>query len=271
MAGNNCSAGCFGLLFRAVCILALVFVLLMLALVINQKIALARARARFPAPGMLVEVEGHLMHIHCLGSGSPTVVIDAGNGSFSAEWAPIQEALSQTARVCTYDRSGYGWSEPGPLPRSGAQVVSELHQLLQDAGEVGPYLLVGHSLGGVHARLFAAQYPKEVAGMVLIDTAYPLTITPEYEKQIRTTNGFYQVMKLLTGSGLLRILGPLGGEESMPATARKLRPDLQPAYLENLLDPSQYTTAIAEMQQIRKLSGKRARSWMGIILLATSH
>ncbi|MCK6583365.1 MAG: alpha/beta hydrolase [Anaerolineales bacterium] len=243
-------SGCLTRILRS-----LVWILLLLALLLAggctyQRIALVRTREQFPAPGKLVDVNGHLMHIHCMGSGSPTVVIDAGNGSFSVEWTPIQQEVSQFTRVCTYDRSGYGWSEAGPQPRDGAQVVSELHDLLRAAGEAGPYLLVGHSLGGVHVRLFAAQYPNEVAGLILIDTAYPLTITPEFEMQMQSSIGFYQAMNLMTNSGLMRILGPLGGEDSMPATARKLPADLQEIYLNLLLDPNQYVTAIAEMQAL---------------------
>jgi pimeloyl-ACP methyl ester carboxylesterase len=240
---------------RSGCIPIIMWIVLVIALLLAggcayQRIALARTREQYPALGKLVDVNGHLMHIYCVGSGSPTVVIDAGNGSFSVEWMPIQQELSQTTRVCVYDRSGYGWSEASPSPRDGAQVVAELHTLLQAAGELSPYLLVGHSLGGVHVRMFAAQYPDEVAGLILIDTAYPLTITPEFEIQMQSSIGFYQVMNLMTSTGLLRILGPLGGENSMPATARKLPRELQEIYLNLLLDPNQYATAIAEMQQL---------------------
>jgi pimeloyl-ACP methyl ester carboxylesterase len=247
MTNTKRSSGCFGKLLRTTGIIILVIVVILAVLIVNQTIALSRTRAQFPAPGKLVDVNEHLMHIYCTGTGSPTVVIDAGNGSFSVEWTPIQEALSQTTRVCTYDRAGYGWSEPAAGQRDGAQVVDELLTLLQVAGEPGPYLLVGHSLGGVHVRQFAAQYPEEVAGLVLVDTAYPLEVSPEFELQMRSSIGFYQGMKLMTSSGILRILGPLGGEDSMPATARKLPAELQQTYLNLLLDPKQYTTAISEM------------------------
>jgi pimeloyl-ACP methyl ester carboxylesterase len=250
MTGTKSSSGCFKKLLQAVGLVLLAIVLLLTGLFINQNAALARTREQSPAPGKLVQVNGHLMHIHCVGSGSPTVVIDAGNGSFSVEWTPIQEGLRQVTRTCTYDRSGYGWSAPGPQPRDGMQVVSELHDLLQAAREPGPYLLVGHSLGGVHMRIYAGQYPGEVAGMVLIDTAYPLTISPEFTRQMRTSIGFYQVMDLLTRSGILRLLGPLGGQNSLPATARKLPPELQETYLNLLLDPAQYATAISEMEKL---------------------
>jgi pimeloyl-ACP methyl ester carboxylesterase len=242
--------GCLAQLLRTLFWIILIIALFLVGGCTYQNIALARTREQYPAPGKLVEVDGHLMHINCKGSGSPTVVIDAGNGSFSVEWMPIQEELNQTTRVCVYDRSGYGWSEAGPGPRDGAQVVSELHDLLQAAGEAGPYLLVGHSLGGVHVRMFAVRYPNEVAGLILVDTAYPLTITPEFEMQMRSSIGFYQAMNLMTSTGLLRMLGPLGGEEGMPATARKLPIELQETYLNLLLDPNQYATAIAEMQQL---------------------
>lgn len=190
------------------------------------------------------------MHIRCTDSGSPTLVIDAGNACFGLEWTPIQDALSETTRVCTYDRAGYGWSKAGPSPRDAATVVAELHALLRAAGEPGPYVLVGHSLGGIHARLYAAQYPGEVAAMVLIDTAAAYTVSPELEGQMRASIGFYQVMRLLTGSGVLRVLGPLGGAKAMPETARKLPTALQDAYLNLLLDPRQQATAIAEMAQL---------------------
>ncbi len=187
MNGKKRSLGCSGKILRVTGIFALVIILLFTVLGLNQKIALSRTRAQYPAPGKLVRVDNHLMHINCMGRGSPTVLIDAGNGSFSVEWTPIQEQLSQKVRTCTYDRSGYGWSEPGPEPRDGNQVVSELHQLLQVAREPGPYLLVGHSLGGVHLRLYAAQYPADVAGLVLIDTANPLEISPEFRVQMQSS------------------------------------------------------------------------------------
>ena len=225
-------------------------IVLLLGLAINQRLALRRTRERYPAPGKLVDVSGQRMHIHCAGSGSPTVIVDAGNACFSLEWMPIQEKLQSTTRVCVYDRAGYGWSEAGPAPRGGAHAVAELHDLLQAAGEPGPYVLVGHSLGGIHARMYAAHYSDEVAGLVLIDTAAEEDVSPELEQQMRASIGFDQVMRLLSGSGLLRILGPLGGEQAMPETARKLPAELREVYLQLLLDPQQYTTGIDEMAQL---------------------
>lgn len=122
-----------------------------------------------PATGQLVDVGGHSLYISCEGSGEPTVVLDAGLGGSSLDWMLLQSTLAQSAHTCVYDRAGMGRSEPGPLPRSPGRNADELHQLLKDAGIEGPVVLVGHSLAGKNVRMFAAAYPDDVAGMVLVD------------------------------------------------------------------------------------------------------
>jgi pimeloyl-ACP methyl ester carboxylesterase len=125
-----------------------------------------------PAPpplGRLYDVGGHKMHLYCSGSGSPTVLLEAGAGAFSMDWVFVQPAVARHTRVCSYDRAGHAWSELGPLPRTGVQAAHDLEALLQTAGEKGPFVLVAHSLGGFIARLFERAYPSEVAGMVLLD------------------------------------------------------------------------------------------------------
>lgn len=126
------------------------------------------------APGggetdQLVSIGTHRLHIYCIGAGSPAIVIDVGAGESYTSWQSLQEQLAQDTRVCAYDRAGYGQSEPGPMPRHSQQAAGELHRLLQESGEEGPFLLVGHSLGGLNMQVFAANYPEQVAGAVLLD------------------------------------------------------------------------------------------------------
>jgi len=118
-----------------------------------------------------VDLGGHRLHVLCTGSGSPTVVVENGLGDFSFDWALVQEPVSKFARICTYDRAGYAWSDPGPLPRSFAQLNLELRDALSKLGEKGPYVLVGHSFGGPVMRQFALSYPRDTAAVVFVDSA----------------------------------------------------------------------------------------------------
>jgi len=133
-----------------------------------------QTRPSGPPPGVLIDVGGYRLHLFCTGpdsAGAATVVLDAGAGAFSAAWSAVQQALPGI-RTCAYDRAGWGWSEPGPGPRTITQEVFELHALLRAAAVSGPYVLVGHSYGGLLARRYAALYGSEVAGMVLVDPAH---------------------------------------------------------------------------------------------------
>lgn len=138
-----------------------------------QTIADRNANTAYPPPGQLVDVGGFRLHLNCLGQGSPTVILEDGGGGFgSLDFTYIQPELAKITRVCTYDRAGYGWSDPSPYPRSSEEIVKELHTLLQRAGIQGPYVLGGLSLGGYFTRLYATRYPDEVSGMVLIDASH---------------------------------------------------------------------------------------------------
>src|ERR1041385_3554644 len=122
-----------------------------------------------PAPGKLVDLGGYKLHLNCTGNGSPTVVLSAGAGDFSTDWALVQPKVAAFTRVCSYDRSGAAWSDLGPKPRTVYQEVFDLERLLRAAGEHGPYIMVGQSLGGMVARMFAEKYPRATAGVVLVD------------------------------------------------------------------------------------------------------
>ena len=129
----------------------------------------APAQSPFPAPGRFADLGGHRLHVWCTGKGSPIVIVENGLGDFSFDWILVQQRVARFARICTYDRAGYAWSEPGPKPRTFDQLNLELHDALRRLGERGPFVLVGHSFGGGVVRNYASVYPDEVAGMVLVD------------------------------------------------------------------------------------------------------
>lgn len=127
----------------------------------------------YPRPGRLVDVGEHSLHLRCTGSGSPTVVLEAGGGGMSSEFGWIAPAVAEQTRVCVYDRASHGWSDPTTAGRDGAQTATDLHTLLERGDVPGPYVLAGHSFGGLYTLAFAALYPDEVVGMVLVDTTAP--------------------------------------------------------------------------------------------------
>jgi pimeloyl-ACP methyl ester carboxylesterase len=125
-----------------------------------------------PAPGTYVWVGDHRLHLDCHGSGSPTVVFDAGLGGSSLDWTLVQPDVASVTRACSYDRAGYAWSDPGPLPRNADNIVRDLERLLGNGSVAAPYVLVGHSLGGLIVQEFARQHPERIAGLVLVDATH---------------------------------------------------------------------------------------------------
>ena len=119
--------------------------------------------------GELVDVGDHRLHIHCSGTGAQTVILEAGGGSWSADWNLVQSQVEAFTKVCSYDRAGFGWSERGPEPRSINRLVSELHMLLENAELNGPYIMVGASFGGSIVQLFEKNHPELVSALVLVD------------------------------------------------------------------------------------------------------
>ena len=167
-------------------------------------LARARLRKRYPPLGQLVDIGGYRLHMHVEGEGTPTVVLDSGAGGIGLTWELIRPAIARVTRTVVYDRAGLGWSEPGPHPRDARTMARELHTMLTNAKIAGPYILVGHSLGGPVARQFAAKYPEEVAGLVMVDSAHEQQMKrfpAAMVKMVNSMKGMFVVMRLLSRSG----------------------------------------------------------------------
>jgi len=196
--------------------------LLTLAIIgaIYQAIATQLDGQAYHAPGKLVDVGTHSLHINCIGQGSSTVILESGLGTMSADWANVQPEVAKTTRVCSYDRAGTGWSERGPTPRDPKQIAGELHTLLANAGIDGPYVLVGQSFGGLYVRMYADQYPKEVEGMVLVDSSHPgmwTRLPPEVVATLKPPAWQVGAMTFLTRLGVFRLSSGDMAECGLPA------------------------------------------------------
>jgi pimeloyl-ACP methyl ester carboxylesterase len=190
---------------------------------IYQAIATEIDQRTYSPPGEMVDVNGHLMHINCMGEGNPTVILEAANLGMSAHWVRVQQQLAQGTRVCSYDRAGLGWSERGPEPRDARQISSELHTLLKGAGTEGPYVLVGHSYGGLYARMYAARYSEEVAGVVLVDSSHPeqFTRSPEGRAMYERTRRIGAFIPWLTRLGVIRLTNFYPAHPDLPSQQRE--------------------------------------------------
>jgi pimeloyl-ACP methyl ester carboxylesterase len=183
-----------------------------------DNIARAGEQGSVAAPGKLYDVDGHRLHLDCHGQGSPTVVLSNGLGGVSAAWARISGPVAETTRVCAYDRAGQGWSDEPESPRDGVDSAEDLHTLLAAAGEHGPYVLVGHSTGGTYAMTYAARYPEQIAGLVLLDSSSPEQFTrmPAYPNLYKfVLRRGYSLMPTLSRLGL----GRLPVSSPLPAAA----------------------------------------------------
>jgi pimeloyl-ACP methyl ester carboxylesterase len=158
---------------RALIRVFLLGVVLALAGMIYQTAATEADQRKYPPPGILVNVDGYKMHIYCMGEGSPTVILEAANMGTVSNWAWIQPEVAKATRVCAYDRADLGWSDLSPQPNDTKQNAEVLRTLLDKADVPGPYVLVGHSFGGLHIRMFAEMYSDDIAGMVFIEGTLP--------------------------------------------------------------------------------------------------
>ncbi|MGP1673971.1 MAG: alpha/beta fold hydrolase [Candidatus Limnocylindrales bacterium] len=180
------------------------------------------------ATGRMIDVGGHRLYIECTGSGGPAVILQAGLGASSSSWAGIAPAVAAKTTVCTYDRAGHGRSDEASGPQDGIALATDLHTLLERAGVAGPYLIVGHSSGGPYVRVFAAEYPDEIAGMVLLDAqpADAFSALPDYPGFYATYRTVATLSPSLARIGLLGPLLGLSADESKVAAARGARDEV---------------------------------------------
>jgi len=208
---------------------------------IYERMAEAVDAKAYPPPGELVDVGGYRLHINCTGTGSPTVIIVSGLGDWLTSWGGVvQPEVAKTTRVCTYDRAGLGWSEAAPLPSDAAQFAKELYTLLQNASIPGPYVMVGHSLGGFIVRVFAHDYASEVAGVVLIDSMNPKQVNQSLSNSLARMFSFQTV---LARFGVARLLVKL------PAIAPSVGPN-QEAYYPLYIRPQSLQTTANEYKAL---------------------
>ncbi|WP_038020004.1 alpha/beta fold hydrolase, partial [Synechococcus sp. PCC 7335] len=191
--------------------LALIIVAIsLLTGILYQVVGTAIDQRRYPPQGELIDVGGFRLHLNCMGQGILTVVMDAGGCAPSIAWGLVPSEIAKFARVCIYDRAGFGWSEPNfGAARTSQQSADELHLLLSKAEIEPPYILVGHSLGGVNMRLYASQHLEDIAGLVLVDSSHENQMTSEMERRIKMTSWLYQGFRIVSQVGLLRLIGEM--------------------------------------------------------------
>jgi pimeloyl-ACP methyl ester carboxylesterase len=205
---------------------------------------------RYPPPGRMVSVGDHRLHLFCQGSGTPTVVVEPGLGVDWVAWAPIVMDLAQSVEVCVYDRAGYGWSEPGPIPRTAQQSAEELHQLLTNSTRREPYVIVAHSFGGHIARVYAGKYGSTLGGVVLVDPAeqnpedMPIQ-PPPTSRPASWSRGW--IIDSLPPLGWERIKRLKRGEDGLSPDARAL----PPAFRHRVIIASSLNQLAAEQSELK--------------------
>ena len=214
--------------------------------------------SHYPMAGQLIDVDGHKMHLSCTGTGSPTVILEPGAGDMASTMAWIAPAVARDSRVCVYDRPGRGGSDPVDTPQDGTRVAADLHTLLHNAHVPGPYVLAGHSFGGLYVLAYAAHYPADIAGMVLIDSTAPRSPAPDTAASAGRNELLVRASALVSvvsrvGLGRLYSLTSYG---TLPSPAREeVRASIsKPATLRSTIDEfAQGTTSMREAAELRSL------------------
>jgi pimeloyl-ACP methyl ester carboxylesterase len=225
---------------------------------IYQTAATEADQRKYPPPGILVNVDGYRMHIYCTGEGSPTVILDSANMGMVSNWAWIQPEVGKTTRVCAYDRADAGWSDLSPQPNDTRQNAEALQTLLINAGEPGPYVLVGHSFGGLYARMYAEMYPDEVIGMVFIEGSLPDGLKALGKPDIMPNApdaGMMDATPFISRLGILRLIGFPPTDPDLPEPQRsELKAYLSSTKLAESLK-RQYHLFPTLLAQVRPLYG----------------
>ena len=230
------------ILLRSFIVFIVLFLLLLIIGYSYQAKATKTDLNKYPTPGKLYQVDGRNYHLNCMGAGTPVVILEAGLGESSLSWLNIQPELAKTTKVCSYDRAGFGWSEGHNQQMSSVKVANTLHKLLEVADVSAPYVMVGHSRGGIFVRSFYHQFPNTVEGMVLIDSIHensPLLSLPYVGNYYRFQKVQMQLAKALAPFGVVRLAGladaarqnpPLAPEIILAKTAVQNRTDSARAF-----------------------------------------
>jgi pimeloyl-ACP methyl ester carboxylesterase len=235
-----------------------IFILLVLIIatpfVIGYVYQLASAQnENFVPMGQVVSVPmdngTYNMHLHCIGAGSPTVILDADIGAWSVHWEDVQTEIAKFTRVCSYDRAGYGWSDRNPAPRTIQRMATELYLLLQTARERAPYVMVGHGVAGMTARAFAQSFPNDVRGVVLVDSMSESLLTPypaTYSQQIN----FFKVAEFFAPWGTVRLVDQVLRYDNWLLQGASLSAEYAPVFRAGYYKPAYWETVWAELADL---------------------
>ncbi len=204
-----------------------------------QTVATRKDLAVTPPPGHLVDIGGFRLHLWCTGNGAPAVILDTGLGGSSAGWGFVQPDVARFTRVCSYDRAGMGYSDPGPSPRTARRIANEVAKLLDRSGIAGPVVLVGASIAGFNGRVFASDHPERAAGLVLVDASH--------ETDRHDVPPMARFVPLLSTVGVLRLFGVSFGER-----VESLSPSVQRYALATRFRAAGYRAAADEIIHIRE-------------------
>ena len=212
-----------------------------------QWVATRKELAATPPPGHLVDIGGYRLHLWCTGDGAPAVLLDTGLGGSTPDWGFVQPDVARFTRVCSYDRAGLGYSDPGPAPRTARRIASELAELLVRSGITGPVVLVGASIAGFNVRVFASDHPERAAGLVLVDASH--------EDQAHEVPRMARLVPLLSTIGVLRLFGISFGQR-----VESLAPSVRQFARATSFRAAGYQTAADEIIHIRQSASEVRRS-----------